>query len=168
MLNRESQLWAHYFVEIPTTDPNALILPTDPFDNLMRIHPLGLLEPFQEKFQSTPGAIQHIKKHIKPQAGKPKSDRVAVDESSCKHILHASYRITYALFAVESYVPVCRPFSPVLTTRAIRETPRPKVALPKFLDSLPPSHQEFLTSQRVGPIGVEPILEASVKQDDVL
>ncbi|KAJ7837063.1 hypothetical protein B0H14DRAFT_3704351, partial [Mycena olivaceomarginata] len=146
-----ADLWAHYFVEIPTTDPNALILPTDPFDNLMRIHSLGLLEPFQEKFQSTPGAIQHIKKHIKPQAGKLKSDRVAVDESS-----------------FESYVPVCRPFSPILTTRAIRETPRPKVALPKFLDSFPPSHQEFLTSQRVGPIGVEPILEASVKQDDVL
>ncbi|KAJ6547006.1 hypothetical protein B0H19DRAFT_1265970 [Mycena capillaripes] len=144
-------LRAHYFTEIPTADPNSLVLPTDPFDTLTRIHALGSHEPFREIFQSTPTAIQHIKKLIKPQAGKPKSDRVSFQESS-----------------FESYVPVCRPFSPILTTRAIRETPRPKPGPTKFLDSLPPSHPEFLSSQGIAQIGIEPVSEASVKQDDVL
>ncbi|KAJ7243403.1 hypothetical protein B0H12DRAFT_1130976 [Mycena haematopus] len=144
-------LWAQYFEKIPTTDPNSLTLPTDPFDTLTRIHGLATLERFQEKFQSTPGAIQLIKRLIKAETGKPKSDRVSLQESS-----------------FESSVPVCRPFSPILTTRAIRETPRAKAESPKLLDSLPPVHQEFLSSQGIAPIGVEPILETSVKQDEVL
>ncbi|KAF7353656.1 hypothetical protein MVEN_01050400 [Mycena venus] len=144
-------LWAQYFVQIPTTDPNSLIIPTGPFDTLTRIHALSSLEPFQEKFQSTPDAIQHIKKLIKPQAGKPKSDRVAFHECSS-----------------ESWDPVCRPFSPVLTTRAIRETPRSKLVPPKFIDFLSPSHQEFICSQGIAPIGIEPVLETLVKQDEVL
>ncbi|KAJ7771638.1 hypothetical protein B0H16DRAFT_1514188 [Mycena metata] len=144
-------LWNQYFVEIPTADPHSLTLPTDPFETLTRLHALGSCEPFQEKFQSTPGAIQYIKKLIKPQPGKPKSERVAFEESQ-----------------FESYVPICPPFCPVLTTRAMRETPKPKAGPTKFRASLPPSHSEFVSSQGIRPVDVEPISEPSVKQDDVL
>ncbi|KAJ6500557.1 hypothetical protein C8R45DRAFT_863187 [Mycena sanguinolenta] len=143
-------LRARYFVEIPTIDPNSLILPTDPFDTLTRIHGLAALEQFQEKLQSTPGAIQCIKKFRKVEAGKPKSEGVALQESR-----------------FESNFPLCRPFSPILTTRARRETPRSK-RHPKLLDSLPALHQEFLSSQKIAPIEVEPISETLVKQDEVL
>ncbi|KAF7359276.1 hypothetical protein MSAN_01270000 [Mycena sanguinolenta] len=143
-------LWATYFVEIPTTDPNSLILPSDPFDTLTRIYGLAALERFQEKLQCTPGAIQHIKRFIKVDAGKLKSERVALQESR-----------------FESNVPLCRPFSPILTTRARPETPRPK-ANPKLFDFLPALHQEFLSSQKIAPVEVEPISETVVKQDEVL
>ncbi|KAJ7118748.1 hypothetical protein C8R44DRAFT_789150 [Mycena epipterygia] len=144
-----TDLWCQYLVEIPTADPHSLLLPTDPFDTLKRIHGLGSIEAFLEKSQSTPSAIQYIKKLIKPKSGQPKSDQVTFQESN-----------------FESYIPVCRPMSPILTTRAIRETPRAGTS--KFLKSLPPSSAEFLLSQAIKPIGTEPVLEPSVKQDDVL
>ncbi|KAJ6606440.1 hypothetical protein DFH09DRAFT_1120226 [Mycena vulgaris] len=144
-----TDLWCQYLVEVPTADPHSLRLPTDPFETLTRIHGLGSIEPFVEKFQSTPIAVQYIKKLRKPQSGKPKSDRVASQESS-----------------FESHVPVCRPMSPILTTCAMRETPRP--GSNPFLKSLPPSYLEFLPVQAIKPMEIEPVLEPSVKQDDVL
>lgn len=80
-------------MEIPTADPYSLTLPTDPFETLTRLHALGSCEPFQEKFQSTPGAIQYIKKLIKPQTGKPKSERVAFEESQCERSSLPSYTL---------------------------------------------------------------------------
>ncbi|KAF7364539.1 hypothetical protein MVEN_00322900 [Mycena venus] len=139
----------HCLVEIPITDP--ITLTPNPFDSPTGIHGLGPLDPFQEEFQTTPDAIQHIRNFMKSQAGKPMSDRVAFNETSS-----------------ESYIPVCRPFSPILTSRARRETPRPKPFAPKVLDTLPPSHRDFLTSQGIAPIGVEPILEISFTQDEFL
>ncbi|KAK7035745.1 hypothetical protein R3P38DRAFT_3311737 [Favolaschia claudopus] len=143
-------LWAQYFVEIPTADPASLTLLRDPFAVLTRIHGLGTLPPFQEKFQSTPGAIQHIKSLIKPLAGRLKADRAALLESN-----HEAY-------------PFVAPFAPILTTRAIRETPKPKAMAPHLIDSLPTSHRVFLSSQTIEPIGVEQIPETAVKQDEVL
>ncbi|KAJ7702248.1 hypothetical protein B0H17DRAFT_923713 [Mycena rosella] len=83
-----TDLWSQYLVEIPTADPHSLLLPTDPFETLTRIHGLGSAEPFLEKFQSTPSAVQYIKKLrlIKPQSGKPKSDRVVFEESICEFL----------------------------------------------------------------------------------
>ncbi|KAJ7168264.1 hypothetical protein C8R43DRAFT_983743 [Mycena crocata] len=144
-----ADLWFHYLVEIPTADPTSLILSTDSFETLTRIYGLSSVEALQEKFQSTPSAIQYLKKLIKPQTGKLKADRVVVQESN-----------------FESHVPAYRPMSPILTTRAIRETPR--LGTNTFLKSLPHSHREFLSSQTVLPVDVEPVSEPSVKQDDVL
>ncbi|KAJ7184316.1 hypothetical protein C8R46DRAFT_1063686 [Mycena filopes] len=131
-------LWNQYFVEIPTADPHALILPTDPFETLARLHGLRTCEPFQEKFQSTPG-------------GNSKSERVAFEESH-----------------FESHVPICLPFSPVLTARARRETPAPPSGPTKFRASLHSSHPQFLSSQGIKSVVVEPMSEPSAKQDDVL
>ncbi|KAJ7460988.1 hypothetical protein B0H11DRAFT_160147 [Mycena galericulata] len=144
-----TDLWGQYLTVIPTADPKSLILPSDPFDTLTRIHGLGSIDAFQERFQSTPNAIQYIKKLIKPQSGKPRSEQVPFQESN-----------------FESYVPVCRPMSPILTTRARRETPRPGTN--RFLNTLPPSHPDFLLSQAIILVENEPVLEPSVKQDDVL
>ncbi|KAJ6488524.1 hypothetical protein C8R47DRAFT_1125852 [Mycena vitilis] len=144
-------LRGQYFTEIPTTDPNSLILPADPFETFVRLHALDSREPFREIFQSTPGAIQHIKTLIKPQAGNPKSTRVALQET-----------------IFESYVSVCRPISPILTTRAMRETPRQNTRPTQLLDSLPASHPDFLSSQGITPIEIEAVSETLVKQDDVL
>ncbi|KAJ7739636.1 hypothetical protein DFH07DRAFT_839946 [Mycena maculata] len=144
-----TDLWCQYLTEIPTADPGSILLPKDPFDTLTRIHDLGSVEAFQEKFQSTPNAIQYIKKLIKPRTGKPKSERVSFHESS-----------------FESHIPVCRPMSPILTTRAIRETPKP--GSNKFLDSLSLSHREFLSSQAIKNVPIEPILDPPVKQDEIL
>ncbi|KAJ7611582.1 hypothetical protein FB45DRAFT_940310 [Roridomyces roridus] len=136
-----------YLTTIPTTDPNSLILPTDPYETLTRIHGLGSLEAFQERFQSTPDAIQCIKKLLKPE--KPKSDRVFLQESN-----------------FESCSPVWRPMSPILTSHARRETPKP--GSNNFFQSLPASHPEFLTSQSIKPIENEPVIQPLVKPDLVL
>ncbi|KAJ7273096.1 hypothetical protein C8J57DRAFT_1715378 [Mycena rebaudengoi] len=160
-----TDIWCQYFVEIPTTDPNSLLLPTDPFDTLTRINGLDSIESFQEKFRSTPNAIQvelklsfavqwldvpqHLKNTIKPKLSKPRSERVSLEEST-----------------FESYVPVCRPMSPILTTRAIRETPR--LGTHKFLKSLPPLYADFISSQEIKTVEVETMLEPSVKTDEVL
>lgn len=50
----------------------------------------------------------------------------------------------------------------------MRETPRPPSGPTKFSTSLPPSHSEFISSQGIRPVEVEPISEPLVKQDDVL
>ncbi|KAJ6582851.1 hypothetical protein B0H10DRAFT_2098031 [Mycena sp. CBHHK59/15] len=145
-----NELWCRYFVEIPTTDPNSLLLPTDPFDTLTRIHRLGSTEPCQVKFESTPSAVQYIKNTLGMKGhGKPKSDRVSFEESS-----------------FESYVPILRPMSPILTTRAMRETPR--LGEHKFLKSLPPSSSGFLSAQNFSTVEVAAVLEPSVKPEDVL
>ncbi|KAJ7078116.1 hypothetical protein C8R43DRAFT_1053443 [Mycena crocata] len=70
----------------------------------------------------------------KAQTGKLKADRVVVQESNCKHI------------PPESHVPAYRPMSPILTTRAIRETPR--LGTNTFLKSLPHSHRNSYPPKR--------------------
>ncbi|KAJ7491272.1 hypothetical protein FB451DRAFT_1222613 [Mycena latifolia] len=145
-----SDLWSQYLVEIPTTDPHSLLLPTDPFETLTRIHGLGSIGPFFERFQSTPSAIHYIKNLRKTSGNlKSRSAQVAFEESR-----------------FESHRPLCPPMSPILTRRATRETPRP--ASNKFLKSLPHSHPEFLASQAIKPLEIESVLEPSVKQDEVL
>ncbi|KAJ7221744.1 hypothetical protein GGX14DRAFT_671147 [Mycena pura] len=145
----EDALRSQYFVQVPTVDPNCLILPPDPFDTLTRIYALGSQEPSQEKLpKPTPAAIQYIKDVLKPQALRP-LESVAFREST-----------------FESYLPLYQPMSPVLTARARRETPRPRAD--KFLRLPARSHSEFLASQSIKPVEVKPISETVPKQDEVL
>nr|GAT60059.1 predicted protein [Mycena chlorophos] len=138
-----------HYEQIPTVDPNALTLPPDPFDTLTRVYGLTALPPFQEKFQSTPNAIQYIKKTLGPNPRKPPSTSAAFEE-------HPSEARTL------SYVPI----SSILSARARRETPRPGTNT--FLRSLPNSHWQFLASQGITSVADEPMVEELVKQDEVL
>ncbi|KAF8890202.1 hypothetical protein BD779DRAFT_292372 [Infundibulicybe gibba] len=61
---------------IPTTDPNSLYIPADPFDALSNIIHLGEIPPYEEKIQSNPDVAAYIKTSLGTRKGKPKSDRV--------------------------------------------------------------------------------------------
>lgn len=144
-------LWCQYLTEIPTTDPHSLLLPKDPFDALTRIYALGSIAPLSEKFQVDPGAVQYIKSLTKKQSAnvKPRSNQIAFEESS-----------------FESHAPICTPLSPILTRRAMRESPQ--LGSNAFLMSLPPSHPEFLASLAIKSLNVEPVSEPLMRQDEVL
>ncbi|KAF7304941.1 hypothetical protein MKEN_01208400 [Mycena kentingensis (nom. inval.)] len=144
-----TQLWSQYLHKVPTVDQTALRLPPDPFDTLSRIHGLGSLPPFQEKLQSTPDAIQYIKKVIGTAAKKAPSILAA-------ELAHPS----------ETCRPLFQPLEPILTARARRETPRPGTHA--FTSSLPASHALFLDAQTIRAMPVEPISEEIVKEEDVL
>ncbi|KAJ7063510.1 hypothetical protein C8F01DRAFT_1133304 [Mycena amicta] len=144
-----SDLWRQYLHPILAVDPNSLILPPDPFDTLTRVYALPSLAPFQEKFHSTPNAVQYIKKVLAQNPKKPPSTTAALEEHP-----------------PETHVPLYRPISPVLSARARRETPRLGAKL--FSESLPTSHARFLRAQAIDPVGIDSVVEEHVKQDDVL
>ncbi|KAF7294720.1 hypothetical protein MIND_01009300 [Mycena indigotica] len=137
------------YEQIPLVDPNSLTIPPDPFDTLLRIHAFPSLIPSQEKFQSTPDAIKYVKSVLSASSGKPPSARAVSEENTS-----------------ETRLPLYEQFLPVLSARARRETPRPGAKL--FSKSLPNSHNQFLHSQAIQPVVVEPVVEELVKRDDVL
>ncbi|KIJ66386.1 hypothetical protein HYDPIDRAFT_38740 [Hydnomerulius pinastri MD-312] len=97
---------------VPMADATSFLLPTEPFEVLIKFLDTLDLKPIEDERWSAPAeAIQYIKDHFSPPLARRElpSDRCWQEEG------HAYERV----------VELCRPMSPVLlTNRARRETPK--------------------------------------------
>lgn len=149
------QLLTPVLKEIPTTDPNSLFRPIDPFQKLTRIYRLNELKlastQFEKPFVTSRQAVALIKTLKLP----------AVERLSSWLCLRRDIRLlaqsSYIGDIIESeliarYEAESRPMSPVLSLRSIRATPR----LPKTNLLLHQSYKELLTSQRINVLPLKP------------
>jgi hypothetical protein len=122
------QLLSDCLCFVPITDPTSLTLPEDPFDILWRTLGLPDLTPYEEKWPTDRDAIQLLRKSLSF-SGKPRTDRCWDEEIECTspflqipqiHLGNAT-----RLLLVDYSTSIYYPMSPILTTRAIRGTPKP-------------------------------------------
>ncbi|KAF8075987.1 hypothetical protein FPV67DRAFT_392206 [Lyophyllum atratum] len=92
---------------VPTHDPASLTLPTDPFTTLISLFKLGDLPSYQEKLVISQAARLLLKEVITLPKGKPRSERLVWSRDAWDE------REDESLYPVE----------PILTRRAVRETP---------------------------------------------
>jgi hypothetical protein len=64
---------------IPTLDPFALALPTDPLKTFVNLNKVEQLSPPDEKWEIPKDSIALIKSVMRP-TGKPKSERVIMED----------------------------------------------------------------------------------------
>ncbi|KAF8877603.1 hypothetical protein BD779DRAFT_1789487 [Infundibulicybe gibba] len=134
------------FSKIPTTDPNSLYIPADPFDALSDIVHLEEIPPYEEKIQSNPDVAAYIKASLGTRKGKPKSDRVCYEDEY-----------------VDALESLLDPFEPILTLKSIRATPR----LGASASQLPRSRRD-LTKAPITKIDIEPFEEPDVNTNETL
>ncbi|KAF7967848.1 hypothetical protein HWV62_32892 [Athelia sp. TMB] len=137
---------------IPVDDPKSLTLPEDPWDALTRIFKLTELNPYNETFAGLRDeeGLAFLRKVMARPPGKPRTERVWGEEDS------AEWR-----------AKLCRPMSPVLTLRAIRETPKLGLSGNKSVMAV-----QSLTLgdvvQKLKVTEVEEMPQKQVKMEDVL
>jgi hypothetical protein len=76
------QLLSECLCFVPTTDPNSLTLPEDPFHTLSRILGFVDLVPFDEKWPADPDAIHILRKSL-TFSGKPRTEKCWDYEHEC-------------------------------------------------------------------------------------
>lgn len=106
-----SQLLEIILVPVPEHDPHDIQIPEDPFDALSRVFGLkNVPETLEEKLVTTPESLAHLRSVVAflNFKGRPKTERVWNENSE-----------------LEIYRPIAEPMSPILSRRAIRETPDP-------------------------------------------
>ncbi|KAK0190642.1 hypothetical protein F5146DRAFT_1223500 [Armillaria mellea] len=145
-----SELLTQALVVVPLHDKNSIRLPTDPFLNLTQRYRFGSLEPYQEKFQVLPEALQYLKNVMKVNHGPTKSERVAHEFSTDDK---------------EDFI-IHKPLSPMLSRRSRRATPHPGSS--GSFTSMPQSRAAFLTSQSIKPISLEGFDNPKVSPAEVL
>ncbi|KDQ63007.1 hypothetical protein JAAARDRAFT_202531 [Jaapia argillacea MUCL 33604] len=134
----------HY---IPDTDPTALTLPTDPFDDLFHRLKLDDLTPYDEVWSLDPDAVTYLRSSMSTR-GKPRTISCWFEDD-------------------ERELSLRRPMSPILTRKALRETPR--IGSNKFTNSLPDSFAEFIASHRIKTVAEEDIPDPpTVNLEDAL
>ncbi|KIM77149.1 hypothetical protein PILCRDRAFT_825707 [Piloderma croceum F 1598] len=121
-----SELLSECLCIVPTTDPHSLTLPEDSFQALSRTLGLPDLKPWDEIWPADRNGIQLLRKSL-TFSGKPRVERCWDDEDE---------------FNYNSWI--YRPMSPILTTRAIRDTP--KLGSSVALKSIPKSQDDVLKS----------------------
>jgi hypothetical protein len=138
--------------KIPTEDPTSLSLPTDPFTTLTDLLQLDTLPPFDEKWQASKEVQLFIRKMLGFKPGMVKSERVIHDLK----------------FADEPDMVVCRPMSPpILTRRAVRETPVLGASAPSKCAKK--TFRDFMNAQvKLEPVDVEEIQELEVNLNQLL
>ncbi|KII93076.1 hypothetical protein PLICRDRAFT_694319 [Plicaturopsis crispa FD-325 SS-3] len=149
-----TQLLSESLRTIPTTDPNSLILPEEPFDTLTRILGLNTLQPYEEKLAADRPTVDFIRDRMKMPA----------------NVTCPSERCWDAPDTFDYKTSIYRPMSPILTCRAIRDT---KLGGPRSqLGSKPPNHRtctEMLKSSAIRPVTAEEFVEPpSLDLDEVL
>jgi hypothetical protein len=134
--------------EIPAEDPTSLFLPTDPFTTLTHILGLRSLQPYDEKLRITKEVQTFIKGMLGSKPGKVKSERGLDDFND-------------DVVASKLMSP------PVLTRRAVRETPVLGTSAP--IRNPKKTFQEFTkTCPKLRPVDVEEIQEPKLDMNKVL
>ena len=128
------QLLSQSLAPVPIVDPNFLTLPTDPLDTFLESTLLTSVA-VDEKWTTDVDVIKHIRNAVNMTDAKPMTERCWDKEGfSLFRIISNSRKCN---FAGDSDWEHFRPMSPLLTTRAIRETPKfgflSKKATPKSL-----------------------------------
>ena len=128
---------------IPTIDPYSLTLPEDSFQALSRTLGLADLKPWDEIWPADRNGIQLLRESL-TFSGKSRAERCWDDEDEC--VLFSDSNIQHDgetdRLVVDYNSRVYRPMSPVLTTRAIRDTP--KLGSSFALESIPKSQDDVL------------------------
>ena len=144
--------------EIPVEDPSSLSLPIDPFTTLTNLLQFQNLPPYDEKLHITNWReVQtFIKKTLGHIPGKIKSERVIDD---------IDFRLD------ENDLMIYRPMSPpILTRRAIRETPTLGASAPS--KSLKKTFRDFMNPQLIlasfEPVDVEEVQVPKINISQVL
>ncbi|KAG6885124.1 hypothetical protein C0993_005702 [Termitomyces sp. T159_Od127] len=140
--------------QVPEYDPVSLILPSDPYSTLARIHNLDSLPPLHEKFVTTQDALQLLRNSITLPKGQPKSECFSWSKDAWDEFQDDAFDR----------------LEPILTRRAVRETPvlgksdgaKQKAELDSFA--------RFMTSKPIAfeSVSVEPVQEPQVKFNQVL
>jgi hypothetical protein len=144
--------------KIPVEDPSSLSLPIDAFTTLTSLLQLQSLPPYDEKLQITNWhEVQtYIKKTLGYIPGKTKSERVIND---------------FHFKVDEDHLMICRPMSPpILTRRAIRETPVLGASAPSKHPKK--TFRDFMNPQLIRadfqPVDVEEVQEPQINISQVL
>jgi hypothetical protein len=139
------QLLSECLCIVPTTDPHSLTLPEDSFQALSRTLGLSDLKPWDEIWPADRNGIQLLRESL-TFSGKPRVKRCWDDEDEC--VLFSDSNIQYDDethgLVVDYNSWIYRPMSPILTTRAIRDTP--KLGSSVALKLIPKSQDDVLKS----------------------
>ncbi|EIW75474.1 hypothetical protein CONPUDRAFT_169315 [Coniophora puteana RWD-64-598 SS2] len=113
---------------IPLHEPDSLILPEDPLVLYIRNFKSQNIAPYSERWVASEASLKLLKKTFVPPEEKKLPSERCWDEDD----------------HYERWAAICRPESPVLTTRARRETPRlpsdvHKSTTPQYLSEIPQS-----------------------------
>jgi hypothetical protein len=139
------QLLSECLCIVPTTDPHSLTLPEDPFQALSRTLGLPDLKLWDEIWPADRNGIQLLRESFRF-SGKPRVERCWDDENEC--VLFSDSSIQHDgetdRLVVDYNNWIYRPMSPTLTTRAIRDTPKPGSCV--ALKSIPKSQDDVIKS----------------------
>ncbi|KAH7924783.1 hypothetical protein BV22DRAFT_482999 [Leucogyrophana mollusca] len=143
------QLLSQSLCFVPMADANSLVLPPDPFDTLLHSLEYSSLKPYDDRWATDTDSVQLIKRTLNL-TSKSRGE-------SCWHEDDP----------YEQYIALHRPMSPVLTSRARRETPKPGSGV--AIASIPRSKHDVLDLIKIKPVENEPMAEPpSPKLDDFL
>ncbi|KAF8629558.1 hypothetical protein AX15_003390 [Amanita polypyramis BW_CC] len=131
--------------KVPEFDPTSLWIPPEPFDTLKQLYKLSRLPAYEERWQTSPHALDFLKNAIKCVPGRSRSD-------------------TAPLIDDPDLPEFERMEEPELTIRSIRETPRlPSTSRLKIMQKGP-----FHLSEGIKLIENEDPDEASLQGDRIL
>ncbi|KZT30993.1 hypothetical protein NEOLEDRAFT_1238155 [Neolentinus lepideus HHB14362 ss-1] len=147
-----AELLSGCLAPVPLIEPSTLVLPPEPFELLSQRLKLKELVPYEEKWNVASAAVaSHIlsifavKKNVKPPSITCWSTDDGYDHSTS----------------------IYRSMSPILTRRAMRQTPKPGQLTADEL-KLPETNANMLKKFSFQPIDNEPIEETPVNTEEVL
>ncbi|OCH95750.1 hypothetical protein OBBRIDRAFT_822683 [Obba rivulosa] len=146
-----SELLTETLAFVPTTDPHSLQLPVDPFDMLSQKWGLSKLEPYGERWNADPKAVDFMKSKLDHMRSKTKSTEIWIEDSDDVDFECWQHK---------------RPLSPVLTSQAIRQTPR--LGMRPIADTVPLTRQDLLTRNGICSVRIDEETERLISVDIAL
>ncbi|EPQ50101.1 hypothetical protein GLOTRDRAFT_134253 [Gloeophyllum trabeum ATCC 11539] len=144
-----SELLSGYLVPIPEVEPNTLVLPAEPFAVLSKRLQLNELPLYEEKWNL---AGVEVASHIRDTlTRKTKPPSVAC------WIVEDEYDYMTSMY---------RPMSPILTRRAMHETPKPGHLTDQ--SNLPQSSADIISKCSIRPVEEQVLDEPSINVEEVL
>ncbi|CDO73083.1 hypothetical protein BN946_scf185007.g137 [Trametes cinnabarina] len=158
---------------IPATDSTAVALPVDPFDWLNRHWHLSMLDLYDEKWRvPDKQALEYLKQQMNSKAIRTSNaDREwAIDDdgeamNTIRSIDMLSWRSGDFADFFDAFM-MRRPMSPILSARAIRETPA--LGQGRYSEKVPQSNKQMLQSFSIGTVKNVVLNEPNISTDDVL
>ncbi|TFK32113.1 hypothetical protein BDQ12DRAFT_728943 [Crucibulum laeve] len=149
-----SELLSQSLAYIPTTDPTALVIPSEPFDVFSQNYRIAEIAAYEEKIQTSPEALAYLKDVLRSRPGKSRSEK-AQNEDNDGHP-----------------TVITRPTSPVLTLKAQLMTPQLGLLMNSQTRPQPQTVRDLLLTARcyikLHELPVEPAPEPEVSADQVL